>query len=83
MFDPDRLYPTDDPALRALGTVSTMAHWRCEGRGPEYFKAGRRVVYEGRALNEWLAARRIQPTDDTERMTDRASPVRAGHATPA
>ena len=42
---------------------STLAHWRSEGRGPAYVKLGSRVAYSGRALNEWLAARTIQPKD--------------------
>ena len=63
MFDPDKLYLTNDPALRALGSPSTLAHWRSEDRGPSYIKIGSRVAYSGRALNDWLAARTIQPAD--------------------
>ena len=63
MFDDNKLYLTDDPALRVLGPYSTLAHWRSEGRGPAYVKIGSRVAYSGRALNEWLAARTVQPKD--------------------
>lgn len=63
MFDPQKLYLTDDPALRVLGPYSTLAHWRSEGRGPPYVKIGARVAYSGKALNEWLAARTVNPTD--------------------
>ena len=71
MFDPDRLYLTNDPALRALGKFSTLAHWRCEGRGPSYIKVGSRVAYSGKDLNAWLATQRIDPTDraDTDGRT--------------
>ena len=62
MFNPDKLYLTSDPALLALGTRSTLAHWRSEGRGPEYVKLGSRIGYAGAALNEWLKARTVRPT---------------------
>ena len=38
MFDDDKLYLTDDPALKVLGSYSTLSHWRSEGRGPAYLK---------------------------------------------
>ena len=63
MFDNDRLYPANDPAVLALAPYSTMAHWRCEGRGPAFIKIGSRVAYSGKALNEWLVARTVNPTD--------------------
>ncbi len=63
MFDETKLYMTDDAALLAIAPYSTWAHWRCEGRGPSYVKLGSRVAYSGRALNEWLEARTVQPTD--------------------
>ena len=46
-----------------LGPYSTLAHWRSEGQEPAYVKLGSRVAYTGRALNEWLAARTVQPKD--------------------
>ena len=55
---------TDDPALSALIPYSTMAHWRCEGRGPAFIKLGARVAYLGSDLNRWLGDRRIEPTDE-------------------
>ena len=61
MFDENRLYMTDDPALRALVPYSTMAHWRSEGRGPAFIKIGWRVAYRGADLNNWLASRTVKP----------------------
>ena len=61
MFDDDKLYPANDPEVTALAPYSTMAHWRSEGRGPAYIKIGPRVMYSGRALNEWLASRTVEP----------------------
>ena len=63
MFDPEKLCLSTDPELDVLGTPSTRAHWRCEGRGPAYVKLGSRVAYSGAALNEWLRSRTVQPTD--------------------
>ena len=63
MFDNDRLYLAGDPALLALGRPSTLAHWRCEGRGPAYIKIGPRVAYRGSDLNQWLEAQTVRPTN--------------------
>lgn len=63
MFQDDKLYLTSDPALLALAPYSTMAHWRSEGRGPAFIKIGSRVAYSGRALNQWLAARTVEPRE--------------------
>ena len=64
MFERDKLYLANDPALRVLGSYQTFAHWRHEGRGPAFIKLGRRVAYSGRALNEWLESRTVQPTSE-------------------
>ena len=61
MFDPNKLHFANDPVLNALAPYSTMAHWRCEGRGPVFIKIGSRVAYSGKALNDWLAARTVEP----------------------
>ena len=63
MFDNDRLYLAGDPALLVLGRPSTLAHWRCEGRGPAYIKIGPRVAYRGSDLNQWLEAQTVRPTN--------------------
>ena len=61
MYDETKLYPTNDPAVLALASYSTMSHWRSEGSGPSYIKIGAKVAYSGRALNEWIAERTVQP----------------------
>ena len=55
MFDDGKLYPTDDPALLALGRPQTLRHWRVYGIGPRYVKIGKRIYYCGSALNEYIA----------------------------
>ena len=62
MFEETRLYPANDPAVtQTIAPYSTMAHWRCEGRGPAYIKIGPKVMYRGSTLNEWLASRTVEP----------------------
>ena len=62
IFDETRLYAANDPAVTTtIAPYSTMAHWRCEGRGPAYIKVGPRVMFSGRALNEWLQSRTVEP----------------------
>jgi len=61
MFEDNKLYFTNDPALLAIAPYSTMAHWRCEGRGPAYVKLGSRVAYRGCDLNDWIKSRTITP----------------------
>ena len=63
MFEDDRLYFTDDPALKSLAPYSTLAHWRHEGRGPAFIKIGWRVAYSGADLNAWLELRTVQPKE--------------------
>ena len=62
MFDPDSLYFTDDPALKALAAYQTFAQWRSRGTGPAFIKIGSRVAYRGRDLLEWLESRTVKPT---------------------
>ena len=63
MFDPDKLYLTDDPALKVLGPYSTLAHWRSEGRGPAFIRiGGKRVAYRGADVNKWLESQTVHPT---------------------
>ncbi len=63
MFDEAKLYLTSDPALKAIGPYSTLAHWRSEGRGPRFIKLGSKVAYRGSDLNSWLAERTVEPSE--------------------
>ena len=56
MFEDNKLYKTDDPALAVIGSYDTLAGWRSRGTGPTYIKPGRRVLYRGSALNDFLDA---------------------------
>ena len=60
-FDPERFYKVDDPALTALASKDTFNRWRCNGTGPEYVRFGRRILYSGKALNDFIASRTVRP----------------------
>lgn len=51
-------------AAQYLGQVNvrTLQHWRLAGRGPTYHKLGKRVAYDVRDLDAFLAAGRVEPT---------------------
>ena len=61
MFEPDRIYQTNDADLLAIWTASTLANWRYEGSGPAYMKPGKRVFYRGADLNAFMERHRIEP----------------------
>jgi predicted site-specific integrase-resolvase len=42
--------------------AQTLARWRCEGRGPEFTKVGRRVAYRSGAVRAWLKGREYKNT---------------------
>ncbi|MBK9515508.1 MAG: helix-turn-helix domain-containing protein [Flavobacteriales bacterium] len=50
---PEVLTPTEVCELLHVKR-NTLAIWRCGGQGPEYFKAGRTVLYTRTALAEWI-----------------------------
>ena len=71
MFEPERLYPSNDPELLAIFSQSTLASWRCEKRGPAWLKWGKRVFYRGKDLNAFIELRRRE-TEDSKRAEDLA-----------
>ncbi|MGH8503835.1 MAG: helix-turn-helix transcriptional regulator [Gammaproteobacteria bacterium] len=42
----------------------TLERMRLTGTGPRYSKAGRRVIYSRRAIEEWLEKRTYKSTSD-------------------
>ena len=67
MFEDSKFYRTDDPALAVIATRGTLSQWRHRGVGPGYIRFGNRVLYEGRALNEWLDQHRVEPGSSENR----------------
>ena len=61
-FDPDRFYVTTDAELSLLGSPAALAQWRHRGEGPRYHRVGRRILYRGRDLNQFLDQCAVEPT---------------------
>lgn len=40
----------------------TLANWQSQGRGPDFVRDGKRVIYEKQSFIEWYAAR-LQDAD--------------------
>ena len=65
-FEPERFYRASDPELRVIATAGTLNQWRFHGRGPAYVKFGKRVLYRGTDLNEFVAANTVRPDPATQ-----------------
>jgi hypothetical protein len=73
VFEPDDRPLTDADTASALGVKpATLAAWRALGKGPRYFKDGRRVFYTPRFLKDYLAARVQTPEPASVRRQRRA-----------
>ena len=59
-LDPEMYYEANASELDLIGQPQTRARWRSEGKGPEYMKAGGRVIYSGKDVLDWLEARRVK-----------------------
>lgn len=64
MYDNDKYYRTDDPALAIIASRGTLAVWRHENRGPRFVKFGNRVLYLGADLNSWIDEHVVEPKND-------------------
>jgi hypothetical protein len=67
--DPDDLLPTEEAAAVLFQKASTLIAWRCAGKGPVYFKLGRRCLYRRVDLSAWVAAQRKEPTKAQAQIT--------------
>ena len=60
-----KLLPPADAAKYLGGIVPhTLAKWRIAGTGPEFVRIGRLIMYEPRALDEFIAANRCRSTSE-------------------
>lgn len=64
LFDNDRTYVLADAELALIGSRDKLAQWRHKGRGPAFYKLGRKIVYRGSDLNTWADAHRINPSEE-------------------
>lgn len=74
---------TEQEAAGVLGqSPNTLRQWRCQGRGPRWTKAGRRVLYSRSDLDAWLAGQRRETSQtlDMAAMADRLLSKGGGYA---
>ena len=50
--------------------VGTLANWRCEGKGPQWVKLGRKVLYPVSCLEDWCRACLVRTVDQPQRFDD-------------
>ena len=58
------LSPKDASAYLGGIPVKTLEHWRRQGSGPFFVRAGRNLRYARRDLDEFMLARRVHSTHD-------------------
>lgn len=59
-----RRLPVEEAATYTDLSASTLNKLRIYGGGPAYLKLGRRVAYDVRDLDAWLASKRRTSTSD-------------------
>lgn len=59
--NPDELIEATEAAALLRQKPQTLAAWRCDGKGPEFVKIGRRVLYRRDAISAWIAGQIVQP----------------------
>jgi excisionase family DNA binding protein len=53
-----------EEVAKLLGVpTKTLAAWAYQGRGPTYYRLGRRVAYRESELMAWLDTQRVNPQD--------------------
>jgi hypothetical protein len=55
------LVSDDEAATIIHQKKNTLATWRSYGKGPPFYKIGRRVFYSIADLHAWMASRRREP----------------------
>jgi hypothetical protein len=61
MIDPRVSYTSAELADALKHSEQTPRHWRVNGEGPRFYKFGKRVLYDGADVVEWLG----QPRSST------------------
>jgi DNA-binding transcriptional MerR regulator len=52
----------ESEAAKELGlSPNTLRIWRKRGKGPPYYKVGKKVIYTSGDLAKWLNDRRVDP----------------------
>ena len=53
-IEPNEIYEPDSVQLSLIGKPQTLARYRHEGRGPNYLKLGKKILYRGQDIIIWL-----------------------------
>lgn len=61
LFHPDKVYTTEQRCARTGEKPTTVRNKRCAGDDAKHIKVGSRVLYPGASLNEYFAARLVDP----------------------
>ena len=67
------LRTTPEAAKRIRHSERTLERWRLDGTGPEFVKAGRKVLYTDFALEAWVNARTFRSTAEADAAAANAS----------
>ncbi len=59
-----KLMPASEAAAHLMISPSTLAHYRCSGKGPEFIKIGRRVFYDEESIEQWLHEHTFKSTSE-------------------
>lgn len=59
----EMLAPTEAAAL-IKSTASTLADWRFKGKGPRFYRLGKRVFYRRADLVAWAASQVVDPAEE-------------------
>jgi len=62
LFENDRSYLLGDPELDIIGDRDKLAQWRHKMKGPPFYRLGRKIIYRGSDLNDWVQANRVDPS---------------------
>jgi hypothetical protein len=53
----------------------TLASWRCAGKGPAFYKLGRKILYSEVDVLAWIANQRVEPLLSDQRSKPTVEPV--------
>ena len=51
--------------------IGTLANWRCQGRGPEYVKLGRKILYPIDSLDRWSRSCLVRTVESLDPVDQR------------
>jgi hypothetical protein len=60
------LYTATEVSEKYNIAVGTLANWRSQGRGPEYIKYGRKVLYPVSEMDKWLRLNLVRTLDSVD-----------------